>query len=98
MIFSVTGVNVYLIAGIVCAVCVFYTFIGGIKAVVHTDAWQVVVMFISVVVVTVLGTVAAGGFGKIFDTAAQGNRIILLKCVFKIRFFYERITKKIYLL
>ncbi|XP_055296157.1 sodium-coupled monocarboxylate transporter 2-like isoform X2 [Sitodiplosis mosellana] len=74
---QVTGVNIYLISGIVCAVCVFYTFVGGIKAVVSTDAWQVVVMFISVVVVTMLGTAATGGFVNIFEKASEGNRLIL---------------------
>lgn len=39
LLHTVTGVNIYLIAGIVCAICVFYTFVGGIKAVVSTDAW-----------------------------------------------------------
>lgn len=28
---QVTGANIYLISIIVCVVCVFYTFIGGIK-------------------------------------------------------------------
>lgn len=76
---TVTGVNIYLISFIVCGVCVFYTFIGGIKAVVSTDAWQVVVMFISVVVVTMLGTAATGGFANIFEKASEGNRLILFK-------------------
>lgn len=79
-----TGVNIYLIAGIVCAVCVFYTFVGGIKAVIHTDAWQVVVMFLSVVTVSLLGTLSAGGFEVIFDTAAKGNRLVFFKYVFRI--------------
>lgn len=48
---------------------------GGIKAVVHTDAWQVVVMFLSVLVVTILGTVAMGGFENVFDRAVKGGRI-----------------------
>uniref|UniRef100_A0A182KCM1 Uncharacterized protein n=1 Tax=Anopheles christyi TaxID=43041 RepID=A0A182KCM1_9DIPT len=48
---QVTGFNLYVIGAIVCVVCIFYTLLGGIKAVVFTDAWQVVVMFISVVVV-----------------------------------------------
>lgn len=65
-----------------CSVCVFYTFFGGIKAVVHTDAWQIFVMFISVIVVTILGTIAAGGFDKVFETASNGGRIEFFKLVF----------------
>lgn len=45
----------------------------------HTDAWQVIVMFISVVVVTVLGTHALGGFQKVFDRATEGGRIQFFK-------------------
>lgn len=48
---------------------------GGIKAVVYTDTWQTLVMFISVTVVVVLGVVYIGGFEVIFDRALEGGRI-----------------------
>lgn len=32
---QVTGANIYIISCIVCAVCVFYTFVGGIKVAQH---------------------------------------------------------------
>uniref|UniRef100_A0A182K6Z5 Sodium-coupled monocarboxylate transporter 1 n=1 Tax=Anopheles christyi TaxID=43041 RepID=A0A182K6Z5_9DIPT len=72
---QVTGFNIYVIGAIVCVVCIFYTLLGGIKAVVFTDAWQVVVMFISVVVVVIIGTVALGGPDVIWDRAIEGGRI-----------------------
>ncbi|CAD7080203.1 unnamed protein product [Hermetia illucens] len=75
---QVTGLNLYLVAGIVCVVCVFYTLIGGIKAVVFTDAWQVMVMFISVVAVVILGTIHIGGVEDVFKKASEGGRIIFL--------------------
>lgn len=52
---------------------------GGIKAVVYTDAWQVMVMFLSMVVIVVLGTITLGGFDNIFKIAADGDRIIFFK-------------------
>ncbi|CAD6999970.1 unnamed protein product [Ceratitis capitata] len=73
---QVTGVNIYVISGVICVVCVIYTLIGGIKAVVHTDAWQTLVMFIALVVVVILGTIAAGGPGPVFKHASEGGRII----------------------
>ncbi|XP_005175877.1 sodium-coupled monocarboxylate transporter 2 isoform X1 [Musca domestica] len=73
---QVTGVNTHIVSGVICVICVFYTLIGGIKAVVHTDAWQIIVMFISVVIVVILGTIYADGFTDIFKTAADGGRII----------------------
>jgi len=76
---QVSGMNVYLIGAIVCVICVFYTLVGGIKAVVHTDAWQIIIMFMSVVVVTIIGTVYLGGPSVVFDRAMQGGRIEFLK-------------------
>ncbi|XP_018804423.1 PREDICTED: sodium-coupled monocarboxylate transporter 2-like isoform X2 [Bactrocera latifrons] len=73
---QVTGVNIYVISGIICVVCVIYTLIGGIKAVVHTDAWQTLVMFVALVVVVILGTIAAGGPGPVFKHASEGGRLI----------------------
>lgn len=72
---QVTGFNLYIIGAIVCVVCIFYTLLGGIKAVVFTDAWQVVVMFISVVIVVVLGTITLGDPGIIWKRAEMGGRI-----------------------
>lgn len=76
---QVSGINLHLIGGIVCIICVFYTLVGGIKAVVHTDAWQIIIMFISVVVVAVLGSINLGGPTKIFERATEGGRIEFLK-------------------
>lgn len=77
MFFStVSGINLHVISSVIVIVCVFYTFFGGIKAVVHTDAWQTLVMFLSVIAVAALGTYYANGFGKIFDDAAKGGRLI----------------------
>lgn len=44
-----------------------------------TDAWQVIVMFISVVVCTGMGTYIIGGFDHVFSRAAEGGRITFFK-------------------
>uniref|UniRef100_A0A1S4GX53 Sodium-coupled monocarboxylate transporter 1 n=1 Tax=Anopheles gambiae TaxID=7165 RepID=A0A1S4GX53_ANOGA len=72
---QVTVLNLYMIGAIVSLVCIFYTLLGGIKAVVFTDAWQVVVMFISVVVVVIIGTIAVGGLDVIWERSMEGGRI-----------------------
>ncbi|KAH8237975.1 hypothetical protein KR032_009371, partial [Drosophila birchii] len=51
-------------------------FQGGIKAVVHTDAWQTMVMFLSVMAVAILATYYANGLDVLFDDAAKGGRLI----------------------
>ncbi|XP_018568626.1 sodium-coupled monocarboxylate transporter 1-like [Anoplophora glabripennis] len=71
---QVTGINIHLIGSIVCLVCIFYTLLGGLKAVVWTDSWQVIAMFISVLVVVILGTVTIGGPSVIIDLTEKGGR------------------------
>ncbi|CAH1284648.1 unnamed protein product [Diabrotica balteata] len=71
---QVTAIDIHLIGTVVAVVCVFYTFLGGLKAVVWTDSWQVIAMFISVVVVIILGTIQVGGPSTIIDLTSKGNR------------------------
>ncbi|CAG5104222.1 Similar to slc5a8: Sodium-coupled monocarboxylate transporter 1 (Danio rerio) [Cotesia congregata] len=63
---QVTGINVHVVAPLVCAVCIFYTTLGGLKAVVWTDTIQTVVMFGGVIIVAVLGTIRVGGFAEVW--------------------------------
>ncbi|KAF2899841.1 hypothetical protein ILUMI_06345 [Ignelater luminosus] len=73
---QVTGIDVHLIGSIVCIICVFYTVLGGLKAVVYTDTWQIIVMFLSVIVIVLLGTISVGGPSTVWDRSHEGNRII----------------------
>ncbi|KAK9722162.1 Sodium:solute symporter family [Popillia japonica] len=70
-----TGFNTHLITPIVCSVCIFYTTLGGLKAVVWTDALQFVVMVGSLLVVLVIGINSVGGFGVIFEKNYAGRRL-----------------------
>lgn len=76
---QVSGIDLHLVGGIVCIICVFYTLVGGIKAVVATDAWQISIMFLSVVVVVILGTFNFGGPAKVIEKAFEGGRIEFFK-------------------
>ena len=38
---QVTGLNVHISVSLICFVCIFYTTLGGMKAVLWTDALQV---------------------------------------------------------
>ncbi|KAG8229116.1 hypothetical protein J437_LFUL009585 [Ladona fulva] len=64
---QVTGVNIHLITPVVCLVCIFYTSLGGLKAVVWTDALQTIMMFGGMLVVICIGTVAVGGVAAVMD-------------------------------
>lgn len=72
---QVTGVNVHWITPIVCVVCIFYTCVGGLKAVVWTDVVQLVMMFGAIVLVMVKGTYDVGGYSVVWDRAVQSGRI-----------------------
>lgn len=58
-------------------VCILYTGLGGLKAVVWTDAIQMCIFCLSLVLIFVLGTVSVGGFGVVFTAAHQGGRLEL---------------------
>ncbi|TDG43088.1 hypothetical protein AWZ03_010504 [Drosophila navojoa] len=72
---QVTGVNIHLINIIVSSICVFYTMLGGIKAVVWTDVVQGGVMLVSVIMVAVLGIMGTGGLATVLDYASEGGRM-----------------------
>ncbi|XP_001358855.2 sodium-coupled monocarboxylate transporter 2 [Drosophila pseudoobscura] len=72
---QVTGINIHLINTVVSSVCVFYTMLGGIKAVVWTDVVQGGVMLLSVVLVAILGTSHTGGLSKVLENASEGGRL-----------------------
>ncbi|XP_017844652.1 sodium-coupled monocarboxylate transporter 2 [Drosophila busckii] len=71
---QVTGFNVHTINAIVCGICIFYTMIGGIKAVVWTDVIQAAVMVVSVVLVGVLGAQRLG-LSEVLRIADEGGRL-----------------------
>jgi len=76
---TVTGIPkeyAILLIGLVCA---FYSIIGGLKAVMLTDAFQSILMFASVLVVSITGLIYAGGFGEIFRVAREGGRLEIWK-------------------
>ncbi|KAK5642195.1 hypothetical protein RI129_008362 [Pyrocoelia pectoralis] len=74
---QVSGINVHYITLVVCAICIFYTTIGGLKAVVWTDALQFIGIVVSVFAVFVLGILAAGGIGEVWEIADKGQRLDL---------------------
>lgn len=62
-----------------CLVCIFYTTIGGLKAVVWTDTLQFMVTLGSMITVFWMGTWMTGGFSNIFKIALEGDRIEFFK-------------------
>ncbi|KAF5277491.1 hypothetical protein FQR65_LT03828 [Abscondita terminalis] len=76
---QVSGFPIYAITIVVCLVCIFYTSIGGLKAVVWTDTLQSASMYLSVMVIFCLGIYSAGGFGNVWHESVKGQRLDVLK-------------------
>lgn len=74
---QITGFQVDLACAIIFLVCIFYTVIGGIKAVMWTDTFQAAMMFGSFLAVIIKGNYDAGGTFKVFDSNYQTSRIEL---------------------
>ncbi|XP_044267363.1 sodium-coupled monocarboxylate transporter 2-like [Tribolium madens] len=72
---AATGINLHLVTPVICAVCIFYTTIGGLKAVVWTDTLQFTVTLGAVTTVLVLGIKATGGFSNVWQKAVDGKRL-----------------------
>ncbi|NXP78951.1 SC5AC protein, partial [Ramphastos sulfuratus] len=56
-------------------VCTFYCTLGGLKAVVWTDAFQMIVMVAGFVTVLIRGTTLNGGSAQVWENAYEGSRL-----------------------
>lgn len=58
-------------------VCTFYCTLGGLKAVVWTDAFQMVVMIVGFLTVLIQGSARTGGLSNVLEHSANGSRLKL---------------------
>ncbi|XP_054826872.1 sodium-coupled monocarboxylate transporter 2 isoform X2 [Eublepharis macularius] len=58
-------------------VCTFYCTLGGLKAVVWTDAFQLVIMLLGFLTVLIQGTLQNGGPKNIWEIAKNGSRLTI---------------------
>lgn len=69
-----TGINIHTITPIVMSICIFYTCLGGIKAVVWTDVIQIVLMYGVMILIAIKGTISVGGLSVVIDRNYQSGR------------------------
>ncbi|OXA58926.1 Sodium-coupled monocarboxylate transporter 1 [Folsomia candida] len=72
---QVAGINTYLSTGLTFVVCIFYSSLGGLKAVLWTDALQATLMLVSLAAVVGKGITDVGGIGEVWDIAERNNRV-----------------------
>lgn len=54
-------------------------FQGGLKAVVWTDTFQILIMLLGIIIVLIIGISKIGGFHIIFERAATSDRLEFFK-------------------
>ncbi|XP_008582870.1 PREDICTED: sodium-dependent multivitamin transporter isoform X2 [Galeopterus variegatus] len=72
---AVTGFDLWLSVLTLGLVCTIYTALGGLKAVIWTDVFQSLVMFLGQLTVIIVGSAKVGGLGHVWDVASQHGRI-----------------------
>ncbi|RMB89743.1 hypothetical protein DUI87_33758 [Hirundo rustica rustica] len=72
---QVTGLDIWASLLSTGVICTFYTTIGGMKAVIWTDVFQVFVMLSGFVAITIRGVLLVGGPAEVLSIAANGSRL-----------------------
>ncbi|XP_055937446.1 putative sodium-dependent multivitamin transporter [Argiope bruennichi] len=63
-------------------VCAFYCTLGGMKAVLWTDVFQSILMFLALLSVIVKGSIDVGGFPEVLSIAEKGGRLNFFNTAF----------------
>ncbi|KAF1640771.1 Sodium/iodide cotransporter, partial [Eudyptes chrysocome] len=72
---QVTGLDIWASLLSTGVICTFYTTIGGMKAVVWTDVFQVFVMLSGFIAIIIRGVLLVGGPARVLGIAANGSRV-----------------------
>lgn len=72
---QVSGLSVQIISPITCMVCVFYTCLGGLRAVVWTDALQLLSLVLASCVLLAVSVNRIGGLSLVWSRLLDGGRL-----------------------
>ncbi|KAM9329555.1 sodium/iodide cotransporter, partial [Gastrophryne carolinensis] len=72
---QVTGLDIWASLFSTGAICTFYTSVGGMKAVIWTDVFQVLVMLSGFFAIAIRGSLLVGGVSEVLDVAKNYSRI-----------------------
>lgn len=56
------------------SICIFYTCLGGIKAVVWTDVIQMILMYGTLFIIVIKGTMNVGGLSVVIERNSESGR------------------------
>ena len=71
---QMTGISIHKITPLVVAICIFYTCLGGLKAVVWTDVVQITIMYGTLLLIAIKGTLNVGGISEVFEKNIDSGR------------------------
>ena len=72
---AMTGISQVVVIVVAAFVCMLYTLLGGMKAVVWADTLQFVIIIAGMICMLVEGSKAVGGFGKAWEIANEHKRV-----------------------
>uniref|UniRef100_A0A3Q2DKB5 Solute carrier family 5 member 5 n=1 Tax=Cyprinodon variegatus TaxID=28743 RepID=A0A3Q2DKB5_CYPVA len=70
-----TGLSIWVSLFSTGIICTMYTTLGGMRAVIWTDVFQIVVMLSGFVAIFINGTILVGGPAQVLEIASNGSRI-----------------------
>lgn len=76
---QMTETSVHNITPIVMGICIFYTCLGGLKAVVWTDVIQISIMYGTLLLIAIKGTSNAGGLSNVMQKNVESGRFEMPK-------------------
>ena len=72
---AVTGLSLEGSIVAVSLVCIFYTVVGGMKAIIWTDALQTMVMILGMIIISIAGTYKVGGISAVYEITKKGYHL-----------------------
>lgn len=76
---TVTGIPTKVASSVIFSVCIFYSTLGGLKAVLWSDSIQAVIMIGSLTAIVTKGIHDTGGFEAVWEIATEGERTEFFK-------------------
>ncbi|XP_055685230.1 sodium-coupled monocarboxylate transporter 2-like [Lutzomyia longipalpis] len=73
---QMVGMSIHTSAIVLSILCLFYTLVGGMRAILWTDTLQLALMLTATLTATVLAIYTAGGVERVWEAADRGGRLI----------------------
>ncbi|XP_059623001.1 sodium-coupled monocarboxylate transporter 2-like [Phlebotomus argentipes] len=74
----ITGTSIWLTTVVLGSVCIFYTAIGGFRAVIWADFFQAILIIVCCLAIAFVGLNLVGGSKEVWSRAQSGGRTVLL--------------------